>query len=232
MKTLVLAAAWLLAAPTALQAQAYPRSPVYVPTPRPYGPVHAPGPTYGPVYAPSPTYVVELPRAGVDEPRLRLALTGGAALGAGELATFGGVASLQLGVQVDDLFAVYYRGSAQGALVWDRPSAGSAGMFFHAVVVDLTLGDAVQLGAGPSFDHVLYSACGQLVCVDAGTVGFGGEARVALTLPYFAGHQRTLAGRSRGALVIELVVHAGAYGIDRAVFGHAQVGLAAGWMMY
>jgi hypothetical protein len=185
------------------------------------------------------TYVQQQPQAQYveDLPRLRFALTGGAVLGGGAFGTLAVEGTIQLGVQLNDLLGIYYRGRGQIGFIWDR--GGSIGLYasiFNPILIDVTLGDFFQVGAGPSLDYLVYSACnsfgGGTVCVDRGVLGFAGDARIAISIPHYQGRQSVLVGMSRGGYTFELNGHFGVYGFDTGTFGMAQVGIAGGWILY
>jgi len=168
-----------------------------------------------------------------DLPRLRFALTGGAGLGGGAFGSLFVEASLQAGVQLNDLIGIYYRGRGQIGFIWDR--GGDVGLYaslFNPILIDVTLGDFFQVGAGPSFDYMVYSACNGGGCFDAGVFGFAGDARIAISIPYYQGRQSVFVGMSRGGYTFEINGHFGAYGFDRGTFGFAQVSVAGGWILY
>jgi hypothetical protein len=100
------------------------------------------------------------------------------------------------------------------------------------VLADLTFADMIQVGLGPSFDYILYNACGPTSCVDAGTIGVAADARVALSFDSSGRRQALISISGRSGFSLELNLHVGAYGFDNQVFGYGQVGVGAAWIMY
>lgn len=116
-------------------------------------------------------------------PRLRFGVSG---LGGGFVGSThggeGGVA-VRLGVQLDDVVAIYVQGQGLvGEYVPDPRPTSLVGFAFHSLMVDFTLLDTIQLGAGPSLDVIW--ACdatnaGAYYCGRSGAY-FGGDFRAAI----------------------------------------------------
>ena len=115
-------------------------------------------------------------------PRVRFGINGhgGGFVGA----THGAVGGLgvRLGVQVNDLFAVYVQGQGLIGQFLPSPGDGLAGFAFHSLMFELTLADVVQLGLGPALDFV-WGCDGTYQPSCAGTGPYlGGDARLAVVL--------------------------------------------------
>lgn len=121
-------------------------------------------------------------------PRLRLGISG---LGGGFVGpTHGGVGGLALrvGVQLNDIVAIYLQGQGLlGEYVPDPRPSSIVGFAFHSAMVEFTLLDMIQLGAGPSIDVIWgcnETNAGGAYCGRSGAF-FGGDFRVAI----IAGHR-------------------------------------------
>lgn len=127
--------------------------------------------------------VHEAREARWHHPRLRLGVSG---LGGGFVgATHGGVGGLALrvGVQFNDMVAVYLQGQGLvGEYVPDPSPTSIAGFAFHEAMLEVTLLDMIQLGAGPSLD-VIWGCSATNAGAYCGRSGafFGGDFRVAIT---------------------------------------------------
>lgn len=114
-----------------------------------------------------------------DRPRVRFGLSG---VGGGFVgAVHGGVGGIspRIGVQVNDVFAVYVQGQLLLGQFLPGPGDGLAGFALHSLMFELTLSDVVQLGLGPSLDFVW--GCNEMhqrACTGTGPY-LGGDARVA-----------------------------------------------------
>ena len=118
----------------------------------------------------------------VDSPRLRFGIGGelggfaGAAHGA-----LGGIA-LRLGVQFNELIAIYWQSQGLLGRFLPAPGDGLAGFSFNTAMLDFTVGNIVQLGIGPSLDFVWgCSEEHQNACSSSGAY-LGGDARIAVVL--------------------------------------------------
>jgi hypothetical protein len=135
-------------------------------------------------------------------PRLRLGISG---VGGGFFgATHGGEGGLAVraGVQVDDVVGLYVQGQGLlGQYVPDPRPTSLVGFAFHEAMIDFTLLDTLQLGAGPSVDVIWGCDAGNsgTYCGRSG-VFFGSDFRVAiLTHHGNADH--------RGGIVFSLDAH-------------------------
>ncbi len=117
-------------------------------------------------------------------PRLRLGFSG---LGGGFVGAFhgaGGGFAARVGVQLNDVVAIYVQG--QGLITEFLPDprpTSLIGFVFHELMVDVTLLDIIQLGAGPSID-VIWGCTyenGSSACGRAGAF-FGGDFRLAFAI--------------------------------------------------
>jgi hypothetical protein len=121
-------------------------------------------------------------------PRLRLGVSG---VGGGFFGAVHGAAgglAVRVGVQLNDLVAVYLQGHGLlGEYLPDPRPTSLIGFAFHEAMVEVTLLDMVQLGAGPSLDAVwgCDSSNGGGYCGASGAF-FGGDFRVA----FVAFHRR------------------------------------------
>lgn len=107
----------------------------------------------------------------------------------------------QLGVQQNDLFAVYYqpRLLAGTFLAGAREGAVLAG--YNTLMFDFTLADIVQLGLGPSLDLGIVGVCRPNDCSGFGGAFFGADFKAAIAL----GARGPFGARS--GFVIALHVH-------------------------
>lgn len=137
------------------------------------------------------------------QPRLRLGFSGhgGGFVGAVHGA-FGG-ASARVGLQMNDTLAFYLQGQALfGEYLPDEGPLDVSAFVFHSAMVDVTIADFFQLGAGPSIDVMLG-------CVDDGN----GPVRCGHTGAYFGSDFRAAfllgdyAGRRRHAFVLSVDAH-------------------------
>ncbi|MDQ3036217.1 MAG: hypothetical protein M3Y87_27700 [Myxococcota bacterium] len=115
-----------------------------------------------------------------------------------------GGAQLRLGVQIGQMFAVYYQPTGLVGSIVDRPgSAGSAaGLLWNTAMAEVTLADFIQIGGGPSMDFVWGCDRNFQAEVDCDSTDpfIGAHGRVALAL---GGHGP---GR-RGGVTISADVH-------------------------
>lgn len=122
-----------------------------------------------------------------------------------------GGAQLRLGVQVGQILAFYYMPTGLVGSIVDRPgSAGSvAGLMWNTAMAEVTLGDFLQIGGGPSMDFVWGCSRDFQSETDCDTTDpfFGAHGRVALAL---GGHGP---GR-RGGVTISADVHPTFYRSD------------------
>jgi len=146
-------------------------------------------------------YFEPLPEEYYTDDRVRFAAD--AQLGAmiGDESGFGGGVAIHIGLQLNDIVATY----AVHRLWLADVIGGDERMFAvstNAVVIDLTLFERVQFGAGPALDVGIGALCGQDAtrCDGLGDVHLGVETRLAVSLG-----ERTPA-RRRG-LVISANVH-------------------------
>jgi hypothetical protein len=115
-------------------------------------------------------------------PRLRFGVSGegGGFFGA----THGGIGglALRIGVQLNDIVGVYLQGHGLvGEYVPDPRPTSLVGVAFHEMMVDVTLLDMIQLGAGPSLDVVWGCEASNYgnYCGRSGAF-FGGDFRAAI----------------------------------------------------
>jgi hypothetical protein len=114
-----------------------------------------------------------------DRSRLRFGVSGVGGGFVGSAHGFVGGISPRVGIQVNDLFAVYVQGQGLIGQFLPRPGDNLAGFAFHTLMFELTLGDSFQLGVGPSLDFVWgCNADYQASCVGSGPY-LGADARVA-----------------------------------------------------
>lgn len=117
-------------------------------------------------------------------PRLRLGISGqgGGFFGAVH-GGLGGLA-LRVGVQLDDMVAIYVQGQGLiGEFLPDPLPTSLTGFAFHELMVDVTLLDMIQLGVGPSLD-VIWGCAPEndgRHCRSNGPF-FGGDLRAAIVL--------------------------------------------------
>jgi hypothetical protein len=117
----------------------------------------------------------------------------------------GGGVGVQLGAQINDLFGVYYSGTAAvgAAAGSDKLGVGaSAGAWvYNAVMADITVARILQIGAGPSLDTLAFGSAD--VKASAGTLGaFGPGVKAAALAGTFFGIQTrvgvAIGGRKAG----------------------------------
>lgn len=144
--------------------------------------------------------------------RLRFGFDGtGGAWARGPQLAAGGLRA-RLGLQIGDYFAIYYQPTGLvGTFYNQRIGDSAAGAFFNSLLVELTLFDMLQIGAGPSADFMW--GCSddpqsRLSCNDHG-VFFGLDGRIAVVVA------PTL-GESRMGLTISADVHPTWYASDTA----------------
>lgn len=124
-----------------------------------------------------------------DGPRLRFGASGvgGGFVGAVHGAV-GGLA-LRVGVQFNDIVAIYVQGQGLLGMFLPEPLPSISranGFVFHELMLDLTFFDMLQLGAGPSLDFVWGCSVENrgALCAREGPF-FGGDFRLAVI---FGGH--------------------------------------------
>ncbi|AKF10735.1 hypothetical protein [Sandaracinus amylolyticus] len=168
-------------------------------------------------------YYEPLPEGYYTDDRVRFAVDGLLGGMAGAEGGVGGGVSVHVGLQLNDIVATYavHRLWLADLVASDR---GTFAVSTNSVVIDLTLFEHVQFGAGPSLDVGIGGLCGQDArrCDGLGDLHLGLEARLAVVLG-----ERTRA-RRRG-LVISANVHP--IFIDRNVTV-VIMGLAVGYQMY
>ena len=117
------------------------------------------------------------------EPRLRLGISGIGGGFFGETHGGGGGLAVRVGVQLDDVIAIYIE--AQGLLGEFAPDprpTSFAGFVFHALMIDVTLIDMFQFGIGPSLDVLWGCSPDNFFGSRCGNSGafFGGNLRAAI----------------------------------------------------
>lgn len=126
----------------------------------------------------------EVHEAHWGHPRLRFGISG---LGGGFVGTFHGAGAglaLRIGVQLNDVVAIYLQGQGLIAEILPDPRPTTAiGFVFHSLMVDVTLLDMLQFGAGPSIDFVWGCSVdnGGASCGRGGAY-FGGDFRLAFII--------------------------------------------------
>lgn len=146
-----------------------------------------------------------------DSSRLRLGLQGD--LGYVRESDSGLVLGLtaQLGVQHNDLFAVYYQPRMLAGSYFAGVSDGAVVAVYNTVMFDFTLADMVQLGVGPSLDLGVIGVCRANDCSGFGGAFFGADFKAALALGV------RVPGGGRSGFVLALHVHPTWIGPDRQV---------------
>lgn len=150
--------------------------------------------------------------------RFGVAGHGGAMLNGPEIA-FGGL-SLRAGVQLSDLFGVYYQPMGLAGALYARPGAASgAGLLFNSAMADFTIADFVSLGFGPSLDFIWGCSDTYQTEADCDSTDpfFGANGRVALNLG-------AMGTGTRNALSISVDVHPTVFDWDRGTVGVTMVG--------
>lgn len=153
----------------------------------------------------------------IDRPRVRFGLSG---FGGGFVGTIhgavGGV-SPRIGLQANDVFAVYVQAQYVLGQFLPEPSDDLVGFVFHTLVFELTADDFLQIGLGPSLDFVW--GCDELlqrVCAGS-RPRFGSDAHLA----FLVGDR---AEERRSRLAISLDVHPTWFDGDVAVAILAGIG--------
>ncbi|UJR85861.1 hypothetical protein [Sandaracinus amylolyticus] len=168
-------------------------------------------------------YFEPLPDEYYTDDRVRFAADGMLGATVGDEGGLGGGVSIHIGLQLNDIVATYavHRLWLADVIASDE---GAFAVSTNAMVLDLTLFERVQLGAGPSLDVGIGGLCGQDAsrCDGLSDLHLGMEARLAVSLG-----DRTRA-RRRG-LVISANVHPIFVDRDTTV---VIVGLAAGYQMF
>lgn len=113
--------------------------------------------------------------------RFGISGVGGAFVGAAH-GGMGGI-SPRVGLQVNDVFAVYVQGQGLIGQFFPTPDDHLGGFAFHTLMFELTLGDVFQLGIGPSLDFVWgCNEAHQRSCTGTGPY-LGGDMRIAFVVP-------------------------------------------------
>lgn len=107
----------------------------------------------------------------------------------------------QIGVQQNDLFAVYYQPRLLGGSFFDGDGRASVMAFYNTAMFDFTFGDIVQLGLGPSLDLGVVGVCRGYSCDGFGGAFFGADFRIALA---FGGNSPRY---SRSGFLLALHIH-------------------------
>ncbi|MDX2009213.1 MAG: hypothetical protein SFW67_03435 [Myxococcaceae bacterium] len=91
--------------------------------------------------------------------------------------------SARLGIQIGKPFALMLQTMPNLYVLVPPGGATATGVGINnAILAELTLGDRLQLGAGPSIDYLGGAGCNSTGCYSAEGVGFGGHFRAALVL--------------------------------------------------
>jgi len=145
-----------------------------------------------------------------DHARLRFGLSG---VGGGFVgAAHGGVGGIapRVGVQFNDVFAIYVQGHGLIGQFLPAPGDNLAGFAFHSLMFEITLADSVQLGAGPSLDFVWgCDARYQSSCASNGPYA-GGNFRIGFLVDEHVAHRRS-------GFVVSFEAHPTWFGRDAAV---------------
>lgn len=126
-----------------------------------------------------------------DHARLRFGLSG---VGGGFVgAAHGAVGGIEprVGVQFNDVFAIYVQGQGLIGQFLPGPGDNLAGFAFHSLMFEITLADTFQFGAGPSLDFVW--GCDeryQSSCTSSGPYT-GGNFRFAFLVDEHIAHRRS-----------------------------------------
>lgn len=121
-----------------------------------------------------------------DEPRLRLGLEGGLGPDASHAggATFAALG--QLGVQIDDRFAIYYQPSLMLNAIGRDPNAALLRSTDHLLIADFTFG-AFQIGLGGGVVATLHAPCSPNVTCATGPADLrpavGARIAAVITVP-------------------------------------------------
>lgn len=120
----------------------------------------------------------------------------------------GGIAGLaaRVGVQLNDVVAIYLQGHGLiGEYAPDPRPTSLIGMVFHEGIIEVTLLDFLELGAGPSIDVIWGCEAnnGGAYCGHSGAF-FGGDFRIGFVA---FNHHRTTATDSRHGLVFSIDAH-------------------------
>lgn len=152
-----------------------------------------------------------------DHARVRFGISGvgGGFVGAAHGALGG--AAVRVGIQINDVVAVYLQGQGLIGQFLPSPGDGLAGFAFHTLMVDFTIADAVQIGVGPALDFV-WGCDGryQPSCSGSGPY-LGGDVRLA----FLAGSHGP--GRREG-FVFSFDAHPTWFGNDAAITLLAGIG--------
>lgn len=162
-----------------------------------------------------------LPATAEADPRVR----GGFSLNGGYFGVFsdvnrgnGGAISLggRIGVQITDVFSVYYQNSPLGFFLFrNGPRVGAAD--FNTVLADFTIADTLGIGFGPSLDLVTSGS----FAGSASPIEPGGHVRISLLLGSSSGFSR------RQAFAIGLDPHVTYF--DEGVLLSMAGGIGAEW---
>lgn len=161
------------------------------------------------------------PERDGDWTRFRFGISGvGGGLVNGPEIGMGGV-SLRAGIQVGDLFGVYYMPVGLVGALYARPDgAAAAGLLFNNAMVDFTIADMFTFGVGPSLDFIWGCSDTYQTESDCDTADpfFGANGRVALNLLPMGGPG------SRHAMTISFDVHPTVFSWEDEVVGVTMLG--------
>ncbi|MDQ3030985.1 MAG: hypothetical protein M3Y87_01090 [Myxococcota bacterium] len=145
-------------------------------------------------------YYAPPPEEYYTDDRVRFTIEGQLGGVVGGVGALGGGTAISIGLQMNDIVAAYATHRILGARPID--SSGSYAASFNAFVLELTVFDRFQLGAGPSLDVGIDGLCSpnEPQCGGLSNLRFGLETRLAVVLG-----ERTPA-RRRG-LSIAVTVH-------------------------
>jgi hypothetical protein len=126
-----------------------------------------------------------------DYARLRFGISG---VGGGFVgAAHGGMggAEVRVGLQLNNVFAIYVQGQGLIGQFLPAPGDGLAGFAFHSLMFEVTVGDTFQFGAGPSLDVIW--GCDdryQRACASNGPYA-GGNFRFGILVDEHIRHRRS-----------------------------------------
>ena len=107
----------------------------------------------------------------------------------------------QIGVQQNDLFAVFYQPRLLAGSFFDGDNSATVIAFYNTLMFDFTIADMVQFGLGPSLDLGVAGVCGRTTCEGFGGAFFGADFKAGLV---FGGDRRY---PSRSGFLLALHVH-------------------------
>lgn len=160
--------------------------------------VQQPQPVY--VQQPQPVLVQPVIVPFVDRPRFRFGLDAsigysviGGTISTGQGASASGFAigaGLRLGVQINNMWSVYYQGNIPIGFAAGQTSTGNTvgGVLIaitNSLVGEITLADIFHAGLGPAVDYMAAVACSSASsegCVGGAGAFFGLHGRIAVTL--------------------------------------------------